>query len=202
MKRWGSRTKAHCCLRVTIHNCMVETQLPDTLGDDRWLLLSACEVLQTGRNAALSASAWQGSLLICQISPVLCEWRSALSNEMYCSGFGIPACKCILMLNNQQTINTGKNAKEFGLNILNTLRSFWMVFHSQDVYTCLVCVLFWQPLSPVCLLIEILIEISEGDFNHRGVVHAYLSEPQRKKEFPAGAVTRLIQQPLSGRNVP
>lgn len=58
-----------------------------------------------------------------------------------------------------------------------------MLSHSQDVYTCLVCMLFWQPLSPVCLLIEILIEISEGDFNHRGVVHAYLSEPQRKKEF-------------------
>lgn len=78
-----------------------------------------------------------------------------------------------------------------------------MVFHSQDVCACLVCVLcFWQPLSPVCLLIEILIEISEGDFNHRGVVHAYLSEPQRKKEFPADAVTPLMQQPLSGRNVP
>lgn len=62
----------------------------------------------------------------------------------------------------------------------------------------LVWVLFWQHPPPhVCLLIEILIEISEGDFNHRGVVHAYLSEPQRKKEFPADAVTP--QQPLSGR---
>ena len=41
---------------------------------------------------------------------------------------------------------------------------------------------FGSLFPPVCLLIEILIEISEGDFNHRGVVHAYLSEPQRKKE--------------------
>lgn len=55
-----------------------------------------------------------------------------------------------------------------------------MVFRSQDVYTCLVCVLFWQSLSPICLLIEILIEISEGDFNHRGVVHAtYLNHKGR-----------------------
>lgn len=51
-----------------------------------------------------------------------------------------------------------------------------------------VCVLFfWQDLfifypPPVCLLIEILIEISEGDFNHKGVARAYLSEPQRKKK--------------------
>lgn len=61
---------------------------------------------------------------------------------------------------------------------------------------------FGSLFPPVCLLIEILIEISEGDFNHRGVVHAYLSEPQRKKEFAADAVTPLVQQPLSGRNVP
>ena len=70
-----------------------------------------------------------------------------------------------------------------------------MVFHSEDVYTCLVCLLFWQPLSAVCLLIEILIEISEGDFNHRGVVHAYLSQPQRKKEFAADAVTPAYRHP-------
>lgn len=58
-----------------------------------------------------------------------------------------------------------------------------MVFHSQDaVCTCLRAVLA-ASFPPVCLLIEILIEISEGDFNHKGVVRAYLSEPQRKKEF-------------------
>lgn len=95
----------------------------------------------------------------------------------------VPCSQMYSDASNQQTIKTGENAKEFGLNILNTLRSFWMVFHSPDVLSG-----SSFPLS-VCLLIEILIEISEGDFNHRGVVHAYLSEPQRKKDFAAAAVT-------------
>lgn len=76
-----------------------------------------------------------------------------------------------------------------------------MVFRSQSVYPCLVCVLFWQPPSPVCLLIEILIEVSERDFNHRGVVQAYLPEPQRELGFPADAVTLPVRHTLSGRNV-
>lgn len=87
-----------------------------------------------------------------------------------------------------QTINTGKDAKDFGLNILNTHRSFGMVFHSPDI----VSVLFWHSLFMMCLLIEILIETSERDFNHRGVVLAYLPKPQRKMAFPADAVTPLM----------
>lgn len=67
-----------------------------------------------------------------------------------------------------------------------------MVFRSQDVYTCLVCVLFWQSLSPICLLIEILIEISEGDFNHRGVVHATYLNHKGRWNFSADAVTLLV----------
>ena len=59
--------------------------------------------------------------------------------------------------------------KEFGLNILNTLRLFF-----EWCSTLRMSRLAAASLS-VCLLIEILIEISEGDFNHRGVVHAYLS---------------------------
>lgn len=70
------------------------------------------------------------------------------------------------------------------------------------MYILVLSVLFWLSLSPICLLIGILMEISDGYFNHRGVVHAYLPEPQKKLEFSADAVTLLTQQPLSGRNVP
>lgn len=95
-----------------------------------------------------------------------------VTHTMLC--FWLP-CSLTYSDGNQQTTNTG-------LNILNRRRRVWA---GSRMYVPVSLRLFWQPLSPVCLLIEILIEISEGDFNHRGVVHAYLCEPQRKK----GAVT-------------
>lgn len=52
----------------------------------------------------------------------------------------------------------------------------------------------WRHLSPVCLLMEILIEISERDFNHRSVARAYLCEPQRRCQPP-----RIARQPPSAR---
>ena len=100
---------------------------------------------------------------------------------------GIPACKMYPDANNPQTINK----KDFGLNILNTLQCYSTPRMSLRAVLA-------ASFPPVCLLIENLIEISEGDFNHRGVVRAYLSEPQRKKEFPADAVTPRVQQLCQG----
>lgn len=135
-------------------------------------------------------SARQGSLLVRQNTPAAPPHTPLfsvtdglpLSHEMYCRN---PRLQMYSDASNQQ-INTGrvKKRQRVWLKYFKYPPLFSrMVSHYRDVYTCRVCALFWQSLSPVCLLIEILIDISEGDFNHKGVVHAYLSEPQRKKRI-------------------
>lgn len=147
------------------------------------------------------------SKCVAGIRPSYVKFVLFSSSPRFCTRCAAPGLGALLAnafwfqqsTNNKQL----KKAKEFGLNILNTLRS---LLNGISLSGC-ICLsrlraVLAASFPPVCLLIEILIEISEGDFNHRGVVHAYLSEPQRKKEYPADAVTPLIQQPLSGRNVP
>lgn len=152
-------------------------------------------------------SARRGSLLVRQNlppHPVLRDWRSAaFARDVLPESALANVFRC-LQSTNKHGEGKKKNAKEFGLNILNTRRSFSrMVSHYRDVYTCRVCALFWQSLSPVCLLIEILIDISEGDFNHKGVVHAYLSEPQRKKRISSPTLSPFSHGSLcQERNVP
>lgn len=119
MKWWGSRTKARCCLRLTVHNCVAETQLPDTLADDRWLLLTAwcCTV-----SKYLTAIFPHMSNFPC--SPWVTACASARDVLLWVWD---PCFRMYSDASDQQTINTAKNAKDSGLNILNTLRSFWMV---------------------------------------------------------------------------
>lgn len=151
-------------------------------------------------------SARRGSLLVRQNPPpTLFSVTDGppLSHEMYCRN---PRSQMYSDASNQQ-INTGrvkKKRQRVWLKYFKYPPLFSrMVSHYRDVYTCRVCALFWQSLSPVCLLIEILIDISEGDFNHKGVVHAYLSEPQRKKRISSPTLSPFSHGSLcQERNVP
>lgn len=82
--------------------------------------------------------------------------------------------------NNQQTMNTSKNDKSLAYIFEKPSECYGV----PKVHT-LVCVLFWQFSSLICLLTEILIswylDLPEWDFSHRGVVQgSYLNGKGRR----------------------
>jgi len=94
---------------------------------------------------------------------------------------------------NQQTMNTGRGTTTRARKCQRVWLKYFKYpplflewhFNLRDVYACLRAsfLLFFGSIFPlsVCLLIEMVIEISEGDFNHRGVAHAYLSETTKEE---------------------
>lgn len=189
MKRWGGRTKARRCLWVTVRNCVAKKHNYQILSGG-WQVIVALRLWSAADKGEMQhrqQTVRQGSLHVRQNlphhhPPALFSVTDGppLSHEMYCRN---PCSQMYSDASNQQINTGGKKRQRVWLKYFKYPPLFFrMVSNSQDVYTCRVCALFWQSLSPVCLLIEILIDVSEGDFNHKGVVHAYLSEPQKEEK--------------------